>query len=95
MELKYHKIFLFVNIYYLNLELFQPGRMNADQMWKPNQQQENYPEHTISKTQTPRRAFKSLDDVIQVDRCSGPIKHSSYHVPPGKAVYVLWRNLLW
>lgn len=69
--------------YTLSRDQFRPGKMNSDDLWKPNQQQENYPQHTISKTQTPRRTYKTLEDVIQVDRCSGPIKHSSYHVPPG------------
>ena len=50
----------------------------------PNQQQENYPNQTISKTQTPRRTFKSLDDVIQNNQYGGPVKQPSYHVPPGK-----------
>jgi len=69
--------------YTLSRELFRPGKMNSDELWKPNQQQESYPEETISKTQTPRRAFTSLQDVLQDDQRSGPAKHSSYHVPPG------------
>merc|ERR1719436_252714 len=41
--------------YTLSRELFRPGKMNSDELWKPTQQQENYPEETLTKTQTPRR----------------------------------------
>jgi hypothetical protein len=62
--------------------------MNSDELWKPTQQ-ESYPEDTITKTQTPRRAFTSLDDVLQEDQRSGPAKHSSYHVPPGNDMVIV------
>ena len=62
--------------------------MNSDELWKPTQQQEPYPEETITKTQTPRRAFTSLQDVLQEDQRSGPAKHSSYHVPPGNDIFI-------
>ena len=65
------------------VELFKPGRMNSDDLWKPNTQLDSYPEQTIVKMQTPRRTFKSLEDVLQGDQSSSPVKHSSYHVPPG------------
>ena len=57
--------------------------MNSDDLWKPNTQLDSYPEQTIVKMQTPRRTFKSLEDVLQGDQSSNPVKHSSYHVPPG------------
>ena len=72
--------------HFILLELFRPGKMNSDELWKPTQQQENYPGETITKTQTPRRAFTSLQDVLQEDQRSGPAKHSSYHVPPGNDI---------
>jgi hypothetical protein len=62
--------------------------MNSDELWKPTQQ-ESYPEETISKTQTPRRAFTCLDDVLQEEQRYGPAKHSSYHVPPGNEMVIL------
>lgn len=71
------------NQYTLSRELFKPGRMNSDDLWKPNTQLDEYPEQTIVKMQTPRRTFKSLEDVLQGDQSSNPVKHSSYHVPPG------------
>jgi len=69
--------------YTLSRELFQPGKFKSDEIWKPNDQQQNYPNETIKKTQTPRRTFKSLDDVIQNNQYGGPVKQPSYHVPPG------------
>ena len=56
--------------------------MNLDDVWRPNQQ-ENYPEETITKTQTPRRTIRTLSDVLQPDHHSGFTKPSSYYVPPG------------
>merc|ERR1711963_874845 len=69
--------------YTLSRELFQPGKFKSDEIWKPNQQQDNYPDKTMTKTQTPRRTFKSLGDVIQNNQFGGPVKQPSYHVPPG------------
>jgi len=69
--------------YTLSRELFQPGKFKSDEIWKPNQQQQNYPEKTVNKTQTPRRTIKTLDDVLQNNMYSGAVKQSSYHVPPG------------
>jgi len=68
--------------YTLSRELFRPGKMNLDDVWRPNQQ-ENYPEETITKTQTPRRTIRTLSDVLQPDHHSGFTKPSSYYVPPG------------
>merc|ERR1719367_1675331 len=68
--------------YTLSRELFQPGKFKSDEIWKPNQQQ-SYPEKTVTKTQTPRRTIKTLDDVLQNNMYSGAVKQSSYHVPPG------------
>lgn len=72
---------------FLTSELFQPGKFKSDEIWKPNQQQDNYPDKTMTKTQTPRRTFKSLGDVIQNNQFGGPVKQPSYHVPPGKCSF--------
>ena len=68
------------------LELFQPGKFKSDEIWQPNQQQQNYPEKTATKTQTPRKTIRTLDDVLQNNMYSGAVKQSSYHVPPGKII---------
>jgi len=69
--------------YTLSRELFQPGKFKSDEIWNPTQQQQNYPQETVTKTQTPRRSFKSFDDVIQNNQNYGFNKQPSYHVPPG------------
>ena len=71
-------------MYLMLIELFQPGKFKSDEIWNPNQQQQNYPQETVTKTQTPRRSFKSFDDVIQSNQNYGFNKQPSYHVPPGK-----------
>ena len=82
------RVIIYIMIVMINLisELFQPGKFKSDEVWKPNQQQEHYPEKTVTKTQTPRRTIKTLDDVLQNNMYSGAVKQSSYHVPPGKII---------
>ena len=68
----------------MRLELFQLGKFKSDEIWKPNQSQENYPHATITKTQTPRRPVQSLNYAARNIQYGGSTKQPSYHVPPCK-----------
>jgi hypothetical protein len=59
-------------------ELFKPGKLKADDRWKPAEtiQQENQEEH-----QQVKRKFKTMDEVMQSH--TEPAKHRTYHIPPG------------
>ena len=58
-------------------EHFKPGKLNADDRWKPVESHQNKSEEVVQC----KRKFKTMEDVIQVSNI--PANHKTYHVPPG------------
>lgn len=57
-------------------EVFKPGKINADDRWKPTESS------TITTTfyGRPKRVMRNVEDILQNN---GPATHASYHIPPG------------
>ena len=78
MELAYNYSVKQSYLSFIILEHFKPGKLNANDRWKPN---ENRTSRENSEENPTKRKFKTLDDIYQAS--SSTTKHTTYHVPPG------------